>query len=245
MGSNRKSKMIHTIETHLERVMENHRDQVDNEMDIIRSSRARLRREMRNHRFKALDEIKSSLSSYETERLRELREIHESSLSEALEKHRSILLRTQSPSTVPTAATPPHLFLSFSDDDDEDDDEEEMEEEEHRSVLGCVDVGTKNGRRDLRRRLMIRNDQGQEMFTPLYVHVGERIVYTIEVNEHSSVAWLLSEIIRMQIETHGESRFHENMKPLSGILIYRTKRALDLGDDLISCLGHYNELEAV
>ena len=85
------------------------------------------------------------------------------------------------------------------------------------------------------------------------------------MNEHSTVAWLLSEIIRMQIETHGESRFYQDMKPLTGILIYRTycssciiniiskhllkyagtKRSLDLSEDLISCLGHYNELECV
>ena len=160
IGNNRKSKMIQSIETHLEQVMSKHQDRVENEIDAFRSSRARLRREMRTNRSRELEDVRVRVSSDEMEQFRVLNEKHEEAMSEAAERHRSVLIRARSPSS--------HVVSS-----------EEEEEDEVGDVVGCVDVGTRNGRRDLRRRLLLTNEKGQEMFTPLYVHVGESVVYVL------------------------------------------------------------------
>ena len=215
--------MIQSIETHLERVMSSHQDHLENEIDVFRSSRARLGREMRSRRSRELKDLKLNLYSDEKEEFRVLSQKHEESMCEAAEEHRSAMCT---------------FSVSSLDDDDE---EEEEEEEKEDIVLGCIDVSTRNGRHDLRRRRLITNERGQEMFTPLYVHVG-LCVYTIQVNEHSTVAWLLSEIIRMQDSLGSGNTTTPVM--LTGMMIYRTKRVLDLEEDLISCLGHYNELVA-
>ena len=164
IGNNRKSKMIQSIETHLEQVMSKHQDRVENEIDAFRSSRARLRREMRTNRSRELEDVRVRVSSDEMEQFRVLSEKHEEAMSEAAERHRSVLIRARSPSS--------HVVSS---------EEEEEEEEEIGDVVGCVDVSTRNGRRDLRRRLLLTNEKGQEMFTPLYVHVGESVVYVVRV----------------------------------------------------------------
>ena len=140
--------------------MSKHQDRVENEIDAFRSSRARLRREMRTNRSRELEDVRVRVSSDEMEQFRVLSEKHEEAMSEAAERHRSVLIRARSPSS--------HVVSS-----------EEEEEDEAGDVVGCVDVSTRNGRRDLRRRLLLTNEKGQEMFTPLYVHVGESVVYVV------------------------------------------------------------------
>lgn len=164
--------------------MRKHQDRVENEIDAFRSSRARLRREMRTNRSRELEDVRVRVCSDEMEEFRALSEKHEEAMSEAAERHRSVLIRTRSPSS---------LVLSSS--------EEEEEEEEIGDVVGCVDVSTRNGPRDLRRRVLLTNEKGQEMFTPLYVHVGESVVYVT-----TSIYIQRERTLQCTLEQHTDTR---------------------------------------
>ena len=167
--------------------MRKHQDRVENEIDAFRSSRARLRREMRTNRSRELEDVRVRVSSDEMEQFRVLSEKHEEAMSEAAERHRSVLIRTRSPSS---------LVLSSSEEE-----EEEEEEEEIGDVVGCVDVSTRNGPRDLRRRVLLTNEKGQEMFTPLYVHVGESVVYVT-----TSIYIQRERTLQCTLEQHTDTR---------------------------------------